>query len=297
MANVLAVIGGSGLYDMEQLRDTEKLAVTTPFGDPSSRVVRGQLGNTTLLFLPRHGDRHQISPSNINYRANICALKKLGATHLVSVSAVGSMKEDIHPGEVVLVDQFVDLTKHRVSTFFDEGPVVHVSMADPVCPLMLGAAEQACKKVGATTHVGGTYVCVEGPQFSTRAESLIYRSWGASVIGMTNMPEAKLAREAGLPLCVLALATDYDCWHETQESVSTAMVIAMLEKAIKTAKSALIELAQTLPDPHDSPAFGALRNAFAAKKRPLDPLLRERLGWLLDPYLDGTDSLDAATKP
>lgn len=283
--NVLAVIGGSGLYNMERLENRELVAVSTPFGDPSDRVLRGTLDGTNVLFLPRHGKGHRINPSGINYRANICALKKLGATHLVLVSAVGSMKETIHPGDVVLADQFIDLTKHRVSTFFDEGPVVHVSMADPVCPLMLDAASKACEAAGATFHCGGTYVCVEGPQFSTRAESLVYRSWGASVIGMTNMPEVKLAREAELPTCVLALVTDYDCWHQSQAPVTAASVIVMLSKAVGTATRILDHLAPTLPNRNLSPASHALQDAFASKLVLADPI-RQRLAWLVEPYLD-----------
>lgn len=286
MSNVLAVIGGSGLYDLEQLEDTEKLDVSTPFGAPSARVVRGRIGDTTMLFLPRHGEGHWIPPSKINYRANICALKTLGATHLLSVSAVGSMKEEIHPGDVVLVDQFVDLTKHRVSTFFDEGVAVHVAFSDPVCPRMVETAARACERVGARVHRGGTYVCIEGPQFSTRAESLIYRSWGVSVIGMTNMPEAKLAREAELPFCTLALATDYDCWHESEEAVTVGAVIETLNKNVEMAKAILVKAAETLPDPQDSPAHGALEGAIISSPRAIGADARARLGWLLDPYLD-----------
>src|SRR5580658_6568994 len=197
--DTLAVIGGSGLYDFDGFTDVEEIAVETPFGPPSDRIVRGRLGETTLLFLPRHGRGHRLAPHEIPFRANVCALKKLGATHLVSVSAVGSMKEEIAPGDLVVVDQFVDLTKRRISTFFDEEIAAHITFADPVCHDLAESLAAAANTTGAKVHRGGTYVCIEGPQFSTRAESLIYRSWGVSVIGMTALPEAKLAREAELP--------------------------------------------------------------------------------------------------
>jgi len=293
MGNVLAVIGGSGLYELEELEDIEKLAVATPFGDPSSRVVRGRIGDTTMLFLPRHGDGHAIPPSAINYRANICALKMLGATHLISVSAVGSMREEIHPGDLVLVDQFVDLTKRRISTFFDEGVAAHVAFSDPVCPLMVDAAERAGAQVGARVHRGGAYVCIEGPQFSTRAESLIYRSWGVAVIGMTNMPEAKLAREAELPFCTLALATDYDCWHESEEAVTVGAVIEILSRNVRTAKALLVKAAGLLPDPRRSPAYRALDGALITSPAAIGEPTRERLGWLLGPYLDRSSAAKA----
>ena len=247
--HVLAVIGGSGLYEIDGLTDVEKLQIDTPFGPPSDAIVRGRLGTTRLLFLPRHGQGHRIAPHEIPFRANLCALKMLGATHLVSISAVGSMKEEIAPGDVVIADQFIDLTKRRVSTFFEDGLVGHVGFADPVCDAMAGALAGAAERAGARVHRGGTYVCIEGPQFSSRAESLLYRSWGVSVIGMTAMPEAKLAREAELPYAVLALATDYDCWHESEEDVSVAAVLAVLTKNVAMARRAIAELANTLPDP------------------------------------------------
>ena len=283
MAYVLAVIGGSGLYELKELERIEKVSVSTPFGDPSAPVVRGRIGETTMLFLPRHGEGHRLSPSAINYRANICALKMLGATHLMSVSAVGSMREEIRPGDIVLVDQFVDLTKRRVSTFFDEGLAVHVAFAQPICPLMLSMAERAGEHVGTRIHTGGTYVCIEGPQFSTRAESLIYRSWGVSVIGMTNMPEAKLAREAELPFCSLAMATDYDCWHEAEEAVTVEMVVETLHRNVRAAKALLVNAAGMLPDPQASPAFRALDGALMTSPSAFAPSVRDRFGWLLGP--------------
>jgi 5'-methylthioadenosine phosphorylase len=285
MSNVLAVIGGSGLYEMKGLAAVEELELTTPFGAPSGAVVKGKLGDTTLLFLPRHGKGHLLPPSAINYRANICALKMLGATHLLSISAVGSMKERIAPGDMVVVDQFIDLTRKRATTFFDEGVAAHVSFADPVCPLMAEALEQAARSTGATVHRGGTYVCIEGPQFSTRAESLLYRSWGVSVIGMTNMPEAKLAREAELPFATLALSTDYDCWHETEEAVTCDAVVAIVGRNVAAARRTVAAMAERLPDPRKSPAHRALSTSIISSPQHVTEQARARLGWLINPYL------------
>lgn len=285
MGYVLAVIGGSGLYALPELTEVETVEISTPFGPPSAPIMRGKLGATSMLFLPRHGAGHRIPPSAINYRANICALKMLGATHLLSVSAVGSMKESIHPGDLVFVDQFIDLTKHRKSTFFDDGIAAHVTFSDPVCPLMAEAAASAAETTGATVHRGGTYVCIEGPQFSTRAESLVYRSWGVSVIGMTNMPEAKLAREAELPFATLALSTDYDCWHQTEEAVSVDAVIATLNKNVEFARRTIVALAARLPSPDDSAASRALENALITSKEAIGPDAKARLGWLINRYL------------
>jgi 5'-methylthioadenosine phosphorylase len=281
MRFTLGVIGGSGLYDIDGLRDRAELTVDTPFGEPSDVIVKGMLGDTTLLFLPRHGRGHRIPPHGINFRANVCALKLAGATHLVSVSAVGSMRENIEPGDFVIVDQFIDLTKRRVSTFFDEGAVAHVAFADPVCADLAKALGEAANRAGATVHAGGTYVCMEGPQFSTRAESLLYRSWGVSVIGMTAMPEAKLAREAELPYAVLALATDYDCWHESEEEVSVDTVLAVLKKNVSLARRTLAELAGRLPDPKTSRAAGALRNAVMTSSDKIPDAARKKLEWLV----------------
>jgi 5'-methylthioadenosine phosphorylase len=277
----LAVIGGSGLYALSGLAAAEEIDVQTPYGPPSDVVVRGRLGSTTMLFLPRHGRGHKIPPGAINYRANVCALKKLGATHLVSISAVGSMKESIRPGQLVIVDQFIDLTKRRVSTFFDEGVAAHVAMADPVCPLLAAATASAGEKAGAEVHRGGTYLCIEGPQFSTRAESHLYRSWGVSVIGMTNMPEAKLAREAELPYATIAVATDYDCWHQTNDDVSVDAILAVLRRSLETTQRLLALLAPALPDPSKSPAHAALATAVLTERSQISPAKRAELSWLL----------------
>ncbi len=283
--STLGVIGGSGLYDIDGLTGVEEVRVDTPFGPPSDTVVRGRLGQTDLLFLPRHGRGHRIAPHQIEYRANVCALKKLGATHLVSVSAVGSMKESIAPGHFVVVDQFIDLTKGRTATFFEDGMVGHVGFADPVCEHLARALAGAAERVGAQVHRGGTYVCIEGPQFSTRAESQLYRSWGASVIGMTAMPEAKLAREAELPYALLALATDYDCWHESEEDVSVQAVIDVLRRNVATAAKAVAELAGALPDASKSQATTALANALMTARARIPTATFERLEWLVGQYL------------
>ncbi len=278
---VLAVIGGSGVYEIEGLADVTELRVETPFGPPSDSIVRGRLGDTTLLFLPRHGRGHRVPPHQINVRANIAALKIAGATHLVSVSAVGSMKEEIEPGHLVVPDQFIDLTKRRVSTFFEDGVAGHVGFADPVCPALASAFASACERAGAKVHRGGTYVCIEGPQFSTRAESRLYRSWGVSVIGMTGMPEAKLAREAELPYSLVALATDYDCWHETEEAVSVDAVVAMMKKNVVVARRAIAELVAALPDSKASPATAALGGAVMTSPDVIPTDTRQKLSWLL----------------
>lgn len=280
MAYVLGVVGGSGIYGIPGLTGVAREHVDTPYGPPSADVVRGELAGATLLFLPRHGLHHQVPPHQINYRANICALKKLGATHVVSLSAVGSMREEVVPGQVVVVDQYIDLTKRRPSTFFEDGIVGHVTFADPVCPLLARALADATRAAGATVHVGGTYLCMEGPQFSTRAESRLYRQWGVSVIGMTAMPEAKLAREAELPYATLALATDYDCWHESGD-VSVDAVVAVLKQNAELAQRTVAELTTRLPDPEQSPAFGATRNAILSARGEIAEGVRNRLAWLL----------------
>jgi 5'-methylthioadenosine phosphorylase len=284
-AGVLGVIGGSGLYEIEGLVDVEEVRVETPYGPPSDAIVRGRLGETTLLFLPRHGRGHRAAPHEIPFRANVCAMKKLGATHLVSISAVGSMKEAIAPGDFVIVDQLIDLTKRRVSTFFEDGIVGHVGFADPVCATLSGALAKAAGHAGARVHEGGTYVCIEGPQFSTRAESLLYRSWGVSVIGMTALPEAKLAREAELPYALLALATDYDCWHESEEDVSVGAVLAVMGKNVAKARAAVAELTRTLPDCALSPATRALASAVMTSRDRIPPEALARLEWLVGKHV------------
>lgn len=279
----LAILGGSGLYEMGWLEDVEEVSVATPYGLPSDTILRGRMrgGDVTALFLPRHGRGHRFTPSTINYRANICALKMLGATHVLSVSAVGSMREEIAPGDLVIVDQFIDLTRRRPSTFFDDGIVAHVAFSDPVCPIMAEAVHEAARGTAARVHRGGTYVCIEGPQFSTRAESQVYRSWGVHVIGMTNMPEAKLAREAELPYATLALVTDYDCWHATEEAVNVDAVLTVLNRNVGHAKEVARSLAHRLPDVSASPARGALKRAIITAPDAMAPDARARIEWLI----------------
>jgi len=285
MKRVLGVVGGSGIYEIPGLERVERIRVDTPFGAPSDAVTCGALGETTLLFLPRHGIGHHIAPHQINYRANICALRKLGAEQVVSLSAVGSMREDIEPGQVVVVDQFIDLTKRRISTFFDTDIVAHVPFAVPVCPALSQALASAARRAGAHVHEGGTYLCMEGPQFSTRAESFLYRTWGVAVIGMTAMPEAKLAREAELPYAVMALATDYDCWHETEQDVSVEAVLEVVRRNSALAKRAVAELAVHLPDPTASAASTSLSGAIMTAPETLTESARSRLGWLIARHL------------
>lgn len=282
MSYTLGVLGGSGLYELEGLHDVTHVDVDTPYGLPSDSLVRGTLDNgTTLLFLPRHGRGHRIAPHEINYRANVCALKKAGATHLVSVSAVGSMKEEIAPGHLVVPDQFIDLTKKRTTTFFEDGIVGHVPFADPVCNLLAAAVANAADRTGAKVHRGGTYLCMEGPQFSTRAESRVYRTWNLSVIGMTSMPEAKLAREAELPFATLALATDYDCWHDAHDAVTVDAVVATMKKNVTFAKKTLLELSTSLPDPTKSIAHRATKGAIMTAPAVVTVEARAKLVWLL----------------
>lgn len=278
----LGVIGGSGLYAMEGLEDVEEHSVETSFGAPSDVIVSGTLSGVRLLFLPRHGRGHRLAPHEINYRANILALKQLGAEQIVSFSAVGSMKETIHPGDVVIVDQFLDRTRSRPSTFFEGvGVVAHVSLADPVDAALSEALWRAAVAASARAHRGGTYVCIEGPQFSTRAESNLYRSWGVDVIGMTNLPEARLAREAELPYATVALATDYDCWHQSEEAVNVAAVVAVLQRNVETARNILRGVLPILPDPSESPASRALDHALITPRDRISAQAREKLGPLL----------------
>jgi len=297
----LGVIGGSGLYEIDGLTARTELAVQTPFGEPSDALVKGRLGDTDLIFLPRHGRGHRVAPHAINYRANICALKMSGATHLLTVSAVGSMKETIAPGDAVIPDQFIDLTKRRVSSFFDEGVVAHVGFADPVCESLSAAlADAAAATDGGQSwkvHRGGVYLCMEGPSFSTRAESLLYRSWGGSVIGMTAMPEAKLAREAELPYAALALSTDYDCWHESEEDVSADRVVAVMHKNVALARKTIATLAARLPDPTRSPAHKALSGAILTSPAARSEEATKKLGWLLGPYLGNTPFSSSEPSP
>ena len=241
----LGIIGGSGLYKMEGFEKTKWKKVNTSWGKPSDEILIAKLGEEEICFIPRHSRGHKINPSNINFRANIDAMKQLGVTDIISVSAVGSLKEELEPGKFVIIDQFIDRTFSRVKTFFDEDSVAHVSMAKPTSPSLTDCCEAALKKLNIKNQKGGTYVVMEGPQFSTLAESNLYRSWGADVIGMTNMPEAKLAREAEIRYCTVAMVTDYDCWHPDHEEVDVSMVIQTLMKNASNAQNMIKEVIKT----------------------------------------------------
>ncbi len=283
----IGVVGGSGIYELEHITDVERVSVDTPWGSPSDDLVRGRLGDAVLYFLPRHGRGHVLSPSEINYRANIYALKKVGVEWIISVSAVGSMKESIAPGDVVVPDQFIDYTKGRASTFFTDGVVAHVSMADPVCPVLADVLYRAARDVGANVHKGGTYLCIEGPQFSSRAESFLYRQWGVDVIGMTNMPEAKLAREAEMGYATLAFCTDYDCWHEAHYDVSVEEVLETLSRNVELAKRILERAVPMVPaEPGEGTVWSrALEGAIITDKDSIPDDVRERLELLIGRYL------------
>lgn len=257
----VGIIGGSGLYQIEGLENVEEVDVNTPWGDPSDSLVTCVLDDMKLVFLPRHGRGHKLLPTEINYRANIYAMKKLGVEWIISVSAVGSMKEKIAPGHVVIPNQFIDNTKMRESTFFGDGIVAHVSMAEPVCNNLSNLLFQASLDEGATVHMSGTYICIEGPQFSSRAESELYRRWGVDVIGMTNMPEAKLAREAEICYSTLALSTDYDCWHEGQEHVNVGGVIKILTQNVNLAKKIIKRAVKMIQTERRCECMNALQNA------------------------------------
>lgn len=282
----LGVIGGSGLYSMPDLTNVEEIKVTTTFGDPSDAVISGFVGDTRLLFLPRHGRGHRFAPHEINYRANILALKQLGAEQLLSITAVGSMKEHIVPGHMVVVDQYIDRTRNRKSTYFEGlGVVGHVAFSEPTDAALRAALYESAKAAGATVHTPGTYICIDGPQFSTKAESLMYRSWGVDVIGMTNLPEVKLAREAELPFAALALATDYDAWHDSHDAVTVEAVVEVMSRNVAKAQQTIREIATRLPDPAKSPATSALKNAIMTDFKTISAEAREKLKPITGKYL------------
>jgi len=269
------IIGGSGLYHMDHIEPIETLDIQTPWGKPSAPLMLARFYDQEVVFLPRHGKQHTIPPHQINYRANIYAMKLAGVSRIISVSAVGSLKEEIAPGDFVLVDQFVDRTSNREKTFFDSGVVAHVSMADPICPALHSKLAQACQQADITTHLKGTYLAMQGPQFSTRAESLLYRSWGMDVIGMTNMPEAKLAREAEMCYATVAMSTDYDCWHEEEADVSVSSVMEVMHTNVTNAQKMLAHFFQTPSSPHLCGCQSALQHGvFADLKQCDDHTLR-----------------------
>jgi 5'-methylthioadenosine phosphorylase len=282
---IVGVIGGSGLYDIEGLTDVKHVRVETPFGDPSDEYTTGTLGDTMMVFLPRHGRGHRLLPGEINYRANIYGMKKLGCEWLISVSAVGSMKEEIAPGDIVIVDQFFDRTKERPSTFFGSGIVGHIEFADPICPDLSDVLYRAAREAGAKVHKGGLYMCIEGPRFSTRAECNIYRQWGIDVIGMTNIPEAKLAREAEICYATMALATDYDCWHETEESVSVDMILEILKKNVSMARKIVKNTVVKISGSRKCKCASALEYAIVTNKRMMPEKTKKDLEILIGKYL------------
>ena len=281
----IGIIGGSGLYAMDGLTDVRELAVETPFGAPSDAIVAGRLGATQLLFLPRHGRGHRLLPSELPFRANIWALKHLGAERVIAVSAVGSLREEIAPGHLVVPDQFVDRTFGRIATFFGNGIVAHVAFGDPVCPVLSRALVDGARCLGATVHAGGTYVCMEGPQFSTRAESELYRSWGASIIGMTNLQEAKLAREAELCFATLALATDYDCWKQDAHEVAIADILAVLQANVALAKRVIHDVVPALAAEPGCGCGRALEHAIITDRARIPAKVKQDLAPIIGRYV------------
>ncbi len=280
------VIGGSGLYQMAALEDRREEQVRTPFGEPSDRFVLGRLGGREIAFLARHGRGHRLLPSEINFRANIYGFKKLGVDRIVSVSAVGSMKENLHPLDIVLPDQFIDRTRHRVGTFFGDGVVAHVSLADPFCSELSRTVAEASDAIGVRRHRGGVYLCIEGPQFSTRAESNLYRSWNVDVIGMTNAQEVKLAREAEICYATMAMVTDYDCWKQDEAAVSVEEVVARLNDNARNAASIIEKVASALPETRSCKCGSALKNAILTERSRIPAEARERLSLILGRHLD-----------
>ncbi len=274
----LGIIGGSGLYQLDALEDARWISVETPWGAPSDELLTGHIAGVKCVFLPRHGRGHRLGPSQLNFRANIDAMKRVGVTDLVSISAVGSLAEDLAPGHFAVVDQFIDRTFAREKSFFGDGLVAHVSMADPVCPRLSSYAADAARKAGATVQDGGTYLAMEGPQFSTRAESHMYRGWGAHVIGMTAMPEAKLAREAELPYALIGMVTDYDCWRENEAPVEVEAIIAQLSDNAARGRALVEYLVRSLPEKREvSPIDTVLDYALITDPSVQDPVLKAKL--------------------
>ena len=284
--NVLGVIGGSGFYQMNGLDKVEMMELETPFGRPSDPFYQGRIGELEVVFLSRHGRGHRLLPSEINFRANVFGMKQLGVTHLVSVSTAGSLKEEIHPGELVIPDQFIDRTFKRPETFFGDGIVVHVSLADPVCANLASALAKASREDGVVIHEGGTYICMEGPQFSTRAESNLYRSFGASVISMTAMQEARLAREAEMCYAALVLVTDYDCWHESVAAVDIGEILRVMRLNVERAQGAVAILARRIAARARTCACpNALRDAIITDRAVIPPKVAADLRPLIGKYL------------
>ena len=274
----IGIIGGSGLYDIAGIDDEQWLMIDTPWSDPSDEILFGTIGGVKVRFLPRHGRGHPISPTGLNARANIDALKRAGCTDILAISAVGSLREEIEPGRFAVVEQMIDHTRHRASSFFGDGFVAHVSMADPTCPRLSDMAAKAITQCKGKVATGATYVAIEGPQFSTRAESHMYRAWGADVIGMTGMPEAKLAREAELPYALVGMATDYDCWRDSEEQVSVAQVVAQMQENSQLAREMVAAFIANLPKTRKaSPIDTALGDAIITAPAERDPAVMAEL--------------------
>ena len=284
----IGIIGGSGLYDMAEVTDRSEVTLTTPFGDPSGPYVLGTLRGKRVAFLARHGAGHRLSPSELNFRANIFGMKTLGVEYILSASAVGSLKEEYKPLDIVVPDQFIDRTRGRVSTFFGRGLVAHVGFAHPFCRILSGIAADSGQSTGATIHRGGTYVCMEGPQFSTLAESRLYRSWGADIIGMTNLQEAKLAREAEICYTTIALVTDYDCWHPDHDHVTVDMIIANLTHNAKTAQQIIANAVDRLPFERSCECASALKYALITRPDAVPEQVRKELAPIVGRYLQTT---------
>jgi len=283
---VIGVIGGSGLYEMEGLEQVEKIRIETPFGDPSDEYITGVLNGAKMVFLPRHGRGHRLLPSEVNYRANIYGMKKLGVGQIISVSAVGSLKEAIEPGHIVIPDQFIDRTKGlRKDTFFGDGVVAHAGFADPVCHPLSDTLYTAAMKAGATVHKGGTYICMEGPAFSTRAESFMYLGLGASVIGMTNLTEAKLAREAEICYGIIALSTDYDCWHDSHDDVTVEAIIKIIHQNVAMAKNIIREAVSSIAVTRNCPCATAMEHAVITDRKSIPESAKKNLEILVGKYL------------
>ena len=282
--NRIGVVGGSGLYEIEGLTSIEEVRVSTPFGEPSDAYILGELDGRPVAFLSRHGRGHRFNPSEVPYRANIHGFRSLGVSNVLSVSAVGSLREDMQPEHFVVPDQFVDRTRGRDATFFENGVVAHVTFADPVCPELSRVLVAATEQAGCTVHSGGTYVCIEGPQFSTRAESNLYRSWGMDIVGMTNLTEAKLAREAEIGYATLAMVCDYDCWHEGHEDVTVEIVIDVLIRSVANAKRIVRGAVAMIPPDAVSSCVDALRNSVLTSPECRPAETEQRLSLLLDKY-------------
>jgi len=282
----IGVIGGSGLYQIEGMTNIEEVKPETPFGEPSDTIIIGQLEGKSIAFLPRHGVGHRISPTEVPSRANIYALKSLGVEWIISVSAVGSLKEDVHPLDIVIPDQLIDRTRSRVNTFFGGGLVAHVPFAEPFCPVLSDILYQAAVDVGARVHKGGTCIVMEGPLFSTKAESNLYRSWGASIIGMTALPEAKLAREAEICYATLACVTDYDTWHETEDSVTIDMALENLARNVNTAKRIIDIAAGRIPQRRECICAEALKNAIITAPDRIPQQMKRDLALLIGKYIE-----------